>query len=140
MHGWVLEVDHLLDDNWAEPGEVVSNATVASRLDGWREQMAKLLSEDTLSDLERECLSEFLQVLSNLRPYLVECYDRKDFPRTVPRDGTQHSRTQDAVSPHQWSQELERVSAALRALCSLRRLVGARWRPSKASRAASWSA
>jgi len=23
-----------------------------------------------------------LQVLSNLRPYLVQCYDRKDFPRT----------------------------------------------------------
>ena len=26
--------------------------------------------------------SEFLQVLSNLRPYLVQCYDREDFPRT----------------------------------------------------------
>ena len=23
-----------------------------------------------------------MQVLSNLRPYLVQCYDRKDFPRT----------------------------------------------------------
>src|SRR3989442_1122011 len=26
--------------------------------------------------------AEFLQVLSNLRPYLVQCYDRQDFPRT----------------------------------------------------------
>lgn len=82
MHGWVLEVEHLLDGSWAGPGEVVSNATVGSRLDAWREQRAKLLTDGTLSELERECLSEFLQVLSNLRPYLVQCYDRKDFPRT----------------------------------------------------------
>ena len=82
MHGWVVEVEHLLDSNWAQPGEVVSNVMVGSRLDAWREQMAKLLSDGTLSDLERECLSECLQVLSNLRPYLVQCYDRKDFPRT----------------------------------------------------------
>jgi Transposase IS66 family len=82
MHGWVVEVEHLLDGSWAEPAEVVSNATVASRLDGWREQMATLLTEGTLSELERECLSQFLQVLCNLRPYLVQCYDRKDFPRT----------------------------------------------------------
>jgi hypothetical protein len=82
MHGWVLEVEHLLDESRAQPGEVVSNATVGSRLDTWREQMARLLTDGTLSQLERECLSEFLQVLSNLRPYLVQCYDREDFPRT----------------------------------------------------------
>jgi hypothetical protein len=82
MHGWVMEVEHLLDGSWAQPGEVVSNATVGSRLDAWRAQMAKLLTDSTLSELERECLSEFLQVLANLRPYLVQCYDRKDFPRT----------------------------------------------------------
>lgn len=82
MHGWVLDAEHILDGSWAQPGEVVSNATVGSRLDAWRAQMARLLTDGTLSDLERECLSEFLQVLSNLRPYLVQCYDRKDFPRT----------------------------------------------------------
>jgi hypothetical protein len=84
MHGWVVEVDHLLDASLAQPGEVVSNATVASRLDRWREQMAKQLTDGALSELERECLTEFLQVLSHLRPYLVQCYDHKDFPRTVP--------------------------------------------------------
>ena len=82
MHGWVLEVEHILDGSWAQEGEVVSNATVGSRLDGWREHMAQQLSDGTLSELERECLTECLQVLSNLRPYLVQCYDRKDFPRT----------------------------------------------------------
>jgi Transposase IS66 family len=82
MHGWVLDVEHLLDESLAQEGEVVSNATVGSRLDAWREQLAKLLTDGTLCELERECLAEFLQVLSNLRPYLVQCYDREDFPGT----------------------------------------------------------
>ena len=60
MHGWVMEVEHLLDGSWAQPGEVVSNATVGSRLDAWREQMAKLLTDSTLSELERECRSRVL--------------------------------------------------------------------------------
>ncbi len=51
MHGWVLEVEHLLDGSWAQPGEVVSNATVGSRLDAWREHMAKLLTDGTLGVL-----------------------------------------------------------------------------------------
>ena len=65
MHGWVLAVEHLLDSSWVQEGEVVSNATVGSRLDAWREQMAQQLTDGILSDLERECLSEFLQVFSN---------------------------------------------------------------------------
>jgi hypothetical protein len=82
LHGWLLEVEHLLDESLAAAAEVVSNATVGSRLDSWREQMARHLSDGPLCELERECLTEFLQVLSNLRPHLVQCYDREDFPRT----------------------------------------------------------
>ena len=82
MHGWVLSVEHILDESLAQEGEVVSNATVGSRLDGWREQMAPQLTDGTLSELEQECLTQFLQQLSNLRCHLVQCYDRKDFPRT----------------------------------------------------------
>lgn len=82
MHQWVMEVEHLLDESLAQPREVVSNATVGSRLDAWRARMASQLTDGTLSELERECLTEFLQVLSNLRPHLVQCYDRQDFPRT----------------------------------------------------------
>jgi len=82
LHCWLLEVEHLLDESLAAVGEVVSNVMVGSRLDSWREQMARHLSDSTLSELERECLTEFLHVLSNLRPHLVQCYDRKDFPRT----------------------------------------------------------
>lgn len=82
LHGWLLEVEHLLDESQAPQGEVVSNVTVGSRLDAWRAQMDAQLTDGSLSELERECLTEFLRVLSNLRPYLVQCYDRQDFPRT----------------------------------------------------------
>lgn len=82
LHSWVLSVEHLLDGTWAQEGEVVSNVTVGRRLDVWREHMAKLLTDGPLSQQEQECLSEFLQVLSNLRPDLVQGYDRQDFPRT----------------------------------------------------------
>ena len=82
MHSWVLEVEHILDGSWAQKGEEVSNAMVGSRLDTWREQMAKLLIEGSLSDLEQECLTQFLQEFTNLRSHLVQCYDREAFPRT----------------------------------------------------------
>ncbi len=82
LHRWLLEVEHLLDGSRAAAGEVVSNATVGSRLDRWREQMATRLTDGTLSEREQEYLTEFLQVLSNLRPYLVQCYDREELPRT----------------------------------------------------------
>jgi hypothetical protein len=91
LHGWLLEVEHLLDGSLAAEGEVLSNVTVGSHLDRWREHMSRQLTDGSLSQLEQECLSEFLQVLSNL--HLVQCYDRQDFPRTVPRHGAQHSRS-----------------------------------------------
>ena len=82
LHTWLLEVEHLLDESLVPKGEVVSNETVGSRLDSWRERMRIQLMDGSLSELERECLAEFLQVLSNLRSHLVQCYDRQDFPRT----------------------------------------------------------
>lgn len=82
LHGWLLEVEHLLEKSETPEGEMVNNLTVGSRLDSWRERMTTLLADGSLCELERECLTVFLQVLSNLRPYLVQCYDRVDFPRT----------------------------------------------------------
>ena len=90
LHGWLLEVEHLLDASPAQAGAAVSNATVGSRLDRWREQMATRLSDGLLSEQEREYLTEFLQVFSNLRPYLVQCYDREEFPRTNNGHGGQY--------------------------------------------------
>ena len=82
MHQWVLEAEHILDGSWAQAGELVSNETVGHRLDVWRQQLWEQLRDGTLSDLEQECLEQFLQVLSNLRSHLVQCYDRESFPRT----------------------------------------------------------
>ena len=82
LHGWPLEVEHLLDRSRASEGEVVSNVTVGIGLDHWRERMSGQLTDGSLSPLEQECLREFLQVLSNLRSHLVQCYDHQDFPRT----------------------------------------------------------
>jgi Transposase IS66 family len=82
LHGWLLEVEHLLDRSLQAQGEEVNNATVGTRLDQWRERMSRQLIEGELAPLEQECLREFLQVLANLRPHLVQCYDRQDFPRT----------------------------------------------------------
>jgi hypothetical protein len=82
LHGWLLEVEHLLDKNQVSPAEVKSNETVERDLNAWRERMAAQLTDGSLSELERECLTECLQVFSNLRSHLVQCYDREDFPRT----------------------------------------------------------
>ena len=82
LRQWVLDAEQILDGSWAQPGEQVSNATVGQRLDRWRQTLASRPSTPPLSELEQECLTDFLQVLSNLRPYLVQCYDRQDFPRT----------------------------------------------------------
>lgn len=82
MRQWVLDAEHILDGSWAQAGEVLSNATVGERLDAWRQELAKQGTDGTLSELEQACLTEFVQVLANLRPHWVHCYDRQDFPRT----------------------------------------------------------
>jgi hypothetical protein len=79
---WVLEAEEILDGPWA-PGAVgISNATVGQRLDTWRATRAAHLRTRSLVPVEREGLKEVLQQLSNLRPSLVQCYDRAGFPRT----------------------------------------------------------
>jgi hypothetical protein len=78
----VIEAEHILDGRWATAGEVVNNEHVGQRFDDWRTSLAELLSSGSLSELEQECLQPFLQVLSNMRPYLTQCYDRQNFSRT----------------------------------------------------------
>jgi hypothetical protein len=56
---WLLEVEHLLDESLVPEGEVVSNAMGGCRLESWREHMAAQVMEGSLSELKRECLSEF---------------------------------------------------------------------------------
>ena len=86
MHQSVLDVEWILDGSWVQAGAVASNAKVGRRLDTWRKQMSRHSTDGTLCELEQECLTAFLQQLSNLHP-----------------------RPQDALPPHQRSQELERI-------------------------------
>jgi len=62
--------------------EAVTNEQVAVRFDTWRLQLATQLQDRELCQKERECLEHFVNVLENVRPYLIQCYDREDFPRT----------------------------------------------------------
>lgn len=80
--GWLREAAHILDARLVQAAEaMVSNGTVESHLDAWRKRIARQRSDGTLWEMERYCLTEFLQVLSNLRLYLVQCNDRQHFPR-----------------------------------------------------------
>lgn len=124
MRQWVLDVEHILDGSWAQAGAVVSNAKVGRHLDAWRKQMSRHLTDGTLSELEQECLTAFLQQLTNLRPHLVQCYDRADFPRTNNEMERSIRGRKHALPPHQRSQELEQLSVALRARGGLLRVVG----------------
>jgi len=102
MREWVLEAESLLDGSWAQQHEpmvsgslsvpneepvgnaspCVTNEQVGLRFDQWRAELAKKLTEGTFSQKKREYLEHFLHIISNARPYLIQCYDRKDFPRT----------------------------------------------------------
>ena len=82
MRQWVLDAEHILGGSWAPEGEAMSNELVAKRFDQWRMGLAEHLTDMTLSPIERECLEQFLQLFSNVRPYLIQCYDRQEFPRT----------------------------------------------------------
>jgi hypothetical protein len=68
LHGWLLEVEHLLDRSLEAEGEVLNNVTVGTRLDHWRERMSGQLTDGSLSQLEQQSLRECLQVRVLLAP------------------------------------------------------------------------
>ena len=82
MRQWVLDAEHILSADFLPEGSVVTNKLVARRFDAWRAQLARQLRQDSLSEEQRPCLQQFLQVLSNQRCHLIQCYDQPDFPRT----------------------------------------------------------
>lgn len=100
MRQWVLEAEHLLDGLWSEqalpaaqgeqsaqeapkrPAWQASNEEVGTRFDRWLSTLRRTLATSEASQKEQECLQHFLQVLSNARPFLTQCYDLPGFPRT----------------------------------------------------------
>lgn len=82
MQQWVLDAEHILSAAFVAEGSVLTNAIVADHFDTWREQLAHQVRENVLSARLQQCLEQFLQVLSNQRSHLIQCYDRSAFPRT----------------------------------------------------------
>ena len=82
MRQWVLDAEHIFDESWVKPGEETSNEQVGRRFDRWHKTLGRCLADPALSSVEQECLEQFLRVLSNQRPYLIQCYHYKAFPRT----------------------------------------------------------
>jgi hypothetical protein len=89
MRDWVLGAEALLDGSWVEQHEPVlstssrlTNKQVGLRFDRWLAELSKIRADGTLSQKKREYLEHFLHVLSNARPYLIQCYDQENFPRT----------------------------------------------------------
>ena len=94
MRQWVLDAEHILDGSWAAVRELggtgeqdmrnagLTNKEVGLRFDSWRLELTQKLTAGVLNPTERECLEQFLRVLDNLRPHLIQCYDLSCFPRT----------------------------------------------------------
>lgn len=82
MRQWVLDAEHILSGNCVAEGAELSNTTVGQRFDTWQRELAQQLTENQLSPLEQQCLEQFLQVLTNQRCHLIQCYDQQSFPRT----------------------------------------------------------
>jgi DNA polymerase elongation subunit (family B) len=90
----VLDAEDILDESWAEMQEGrsasqqkseskwVTNKEVGIRFDAFIQERSQNLVKEVRSQTERECLEQFLQVLKNLRPHLIQCYDVQGFPRT----------------------------------------------------------
>lgn len=60
----------------------LTNKEVGLRFDKFLQGLEQKLIEDGMSQTERKNLTEFLRVLHNARPYLIQCYDGEKFPRT----------------------------------------------------------
>lgn len=76
------KAEHILDGSWASHPEEISNTEVGRRLDEWLEHVSRFVEGEQRTEDERLRLGHFLKVMTHLRPGLVQCYDRTDFPRT----------------------------------------------------------
>ena len=94
MRQWVLDAEYILGGKWAEIPEQgdndkktplkksLTNEEVGMRFDKFLQELGQKLTEEEISQIEQKCLKEFLRVLNSLRPYLIQCYDLANFPRT----------------------------------------------------------
>ena len=94
MRQWVVDAEEIFNGSWVEVPEgtqenrtlyqrrKMTNEEVARRFDDFLQDLRHSLREDKRDETEKKCLEEFLRLLSNLRPNLIQCYDLAVFPRT----------------------------------------------------------
>jgi hypothetical protein len=94
MRQWVLDAENILNCSWIEIPEgmkgdretlqkkLSKNSEVALHFEQFLEDLRHKYEIGEMSQTERKCLYEFLRVLTNLRPHLIQCYDLEAFPRT----------------------------------------------------------
>jgi hypothetical protein len=94
MRQWVVDAENILNGSWVEIPEgmkgdretlqkkLITNQEVALRFDPFLENLRQEYTKGGMSQTEQKCLDEFLRVLTNLSPHLIQCYDLDIFPRT----------------------------------------------------------
>lgn len=94
MRQWIIDAENILNGSWVEVPEEMkgdreslqkklsTNEEIALRFDPFLEDLQQKYEIGEMSQKERDCLEEFLRVLTNLRPHLIQCYDLDVFPRT----------------------------------------------------------
>ena len=94
MRQWVLDAEHILDGSWAEIQEqndvskesdskrLLTNKEIELRFDHFLQELSEKRTKDEMSQTERDGLADFLRVLTNLKPHLIQCSDLEEFPRT----------------------------------------------------------
>jgi hypothetical protein len=94
MRQWVIDAENILNCSWVEIPEgmkgdqetlqkkLSKNAEVTLRFDQFLAELRHKYAIGEMSQAECKCLKEFLRVLTNLRPHLIQFYDLDVFPRT----------------------------------------------------------
>lgn len=82
MREWVLEGEEILDGSWAFSPEKKSNQAIGEQLDAYLARLWRFVNAEERTELEKIGLGHLFEILTRLRPYLTQCYDREEFPRT----------------------------------------------------------
>ena len=83
MQKWVVETEYILSGDFAGEDAVLTNQMIAERFDQHIATLqAQLVSDENLTETEKECLKHFIKTSLNLRQRLIICYDVPDLPRT----------------------------------------------------------
>jgi transposase IS66 family protein len=96
MYAWVVEAEHIFDGSWASQPEEISNAEVGRQFDAYLQRLSHFVQAEERTQDEQVRLGHLLKVFTHLRPGLVQCYDRTDFPRT----NNDMERTMRAIKMH----------------------------------------